>query len=86
MRNIAEQTLNNLFEKYVDYDSDLNGLELIIRHKAGVFQLNYHGVTNQIWLSSPVSGAHHFILKNNNWLSTRDDSIHLFDVLDQEIK
>ena len=40
-------------------------------------------------MSSPVSGAHHFEYKeegsNYQWISTRDDSINLFDKLDMEL-
>jgi hypothetical protein len=39
-------------------------------------------------MSSPVSGAHHFKFKkedkSSQWISTRDDSIKLFEQLEKE--
>jgi len=36
-----------------------------------VFLLNFHGPTQQIWLSSPFSGAHHYAFEEGEWRSTR---------------
>ena len=42
-----------------------------------------------MWLSSPISGAHHFELKSSNelelWINTRDSSINLFDLIIKEL-
>jgi iron donor protein CyaY len=54
-----------------DYDTDHSEDSLLIKHAKGQFLLNYHGVMDQIWLSSPVSGAHHFSYQDNEWLCTR---------------
>lgn len=35
------------------------------------YLLNKHGVTRQIWVSSPFTGAHHFYLLNGHWHCTR---------------
>lgn len=35
------------------------------------YLLNKHGVTQQIWLSSPYTGAHHFALEEGYWYCTR---------------
>jgi frataxin-like iron-binding protein CyaY len=35
------------------------------------YLLNYHGVTQQIWLASPLTGAHHFRQQEGRWVSTR---------------
>lgn len=37
------------------------------------YLINKHGVTRQLWISSPFTGAHHFKFKNNFWVSTRTD-------------
>ena len=49
------------------------------------YLLNYHGVTGQIWLASPVTGAHHFRFDKRRWASTRggDD---LYTLLKKELK
>jgi iron-sulfur cluster assembly protein CyaY len=44
--------------------------------------LNKHCQLQQLWLSSPVSGASHYTY-NNQWQSTRDDKI-LTTLLEQE--
>ena len=76
--------LQDYFDEKGFEDSELNGLELIIKKPgAGIYQLNYHGVTDQMWLSSPISGAHHFDFKDGSWISTRSpDKLH--DLLDRE--
>ena len=45
------------------------------------YLLNYHGVTHQIWLASPLTGAHHFRLQDGRWVSTRgtEDLITLLE-------
>lgn len=35
------------------------------------YVINKHGVTHQIWVSSPFTGAHHFCLKEGEWICTR---------------
>lgn len=86
-RPFAEQTLNYLFEWCVthDLDPDFNGCELVITLSSGTFQLNYHGVTDQIWFSSPLSGAHHFCAKDQSWVSTRNNELNLLDLVKDEL-
>jgi len=33
--------------------------------------INKHGVTHQIWVASPFTGAHHFAYTSGQWLCTR---------------
>lgn len=35
------------------------------------YVINKHGVTRQIWVSSPFTGAHHFHLSEGRWKCTR---------------
>jgi frataxin len=70
-------------EKGLD-NSDLSHSELVVQTRFGVFQLNYHGVTDQIWLSSPISGAHHFTYSQELWISTRSGET-LHHILEKEI-
>ena len=90
-QNLAKKTLDDIFnladKKSQDFDVDFEGENLIIEINDSTFVLSIHNPTQQIWMSSPVSGAHHFEYKeegsNYQWISTRDDSINLFDKLDE---
>ena len=92
-QNLAKQTLDDIFniteKKSPDFDVDFEGENLIIEIDNSIFVLSIHNPTQQIWMSSPVSGAHHFEYKedggNYQWISTRDNSINLFDKLDMEL-
>ncbi|AIK97006.1 frataxin domain-containing protein [Candidatus Odyssella acanthamoebae] len=58
---------------------------LIIDSHDQNFLLNYHGVTQQIWYSSAMSGAHHFALAEDGvWHCTRSKNT-LDDVLSKEL-
>jgi frataxin-like iron-binding protein CyaY len=49
------------------------------------FLINYHGVTQQIWYSSAISGAHHFALgEDGAWHCTRSQDT-LYGVLSGEL-
>lgn len=84
----AEIEINKIFdwceENDLD-DVDINSQELVLRCESGIYQVNYHGVTQQIWVSSPVTGAHHFQLKGDVWVSTRCDTKKLWDILTEEL-
>ena len=90
---LASKTLNEIFEKFNDYNSDLE-IDFVEKNitietvKEKVFVISIHEPTNQIWLSSPISGAHHFSYDDSNkknWVSTRDKSIEIFSILKKEI-
>lgn len=53
------------------YDADYAGGALLINHAKGQFLLNYHGTMDQIWLASPITGAHHFSYHSLQWMCTR---------------
>ena len=44
---------------------------LVTLSKGTQYVINRHGVTQQIWLSSPFSGAHHFVYQEGRWRCTR---------------
>ncbi|MEI8295728.1 MAG: frataxin family protein [Alphaproteobacteria bacterium] len=54
-----------------DIDGDDRHIELSLP-SGQVFLLNFHGPTQQIWLSSPISGAHHYVFVDEQWCSTRN--------------
>ena len=92
-QNLAKKTLDDIFnlteKKSQDFDVDFEGENLIIEINNSTFVLSIHNPTQQIWMSSPVSGAHHFEYKEQGskfkWISTRDSSINLLEKLDMEL-
>ncbi len=93
-KKIAEQTMNHIFDfvekNYDSFDVDFEEENLKIQFDENIFILSIHNPSSQIWLSSPISGAHHFRLIAENdfksWTSTRDKKIKLFDILEYELK
>ena len=81
----AYKTLDTLFEKLekAEFDGECDGHSLAFDLPDGrPYLLNYHGVTNQIWLASPITGAHHFKLTEGRWVSTRssDELVALLEI------
>tara|TARA_B100000035_G_C20747770_1_gene442565 strand:+ start:301 stop:609 length:309 start_codon:yes stop_codon:yes gene_type:complete len=93
-KKIAEQTMNFIFDfvekNYNSFDVDFEEENLKLQLDGNIFILSIHNPSSQIWLSSPISGAHHFkLIKENDyksWTSTRDQKINLFDILESELK
>ena len=92
-QNLAKKTLDEIFslteKKSQEFDVDFEGENLIIEINNSTFVLSIHNPTKQIWMSSPISGAHHFEYKERGnqvkWISTRDSSINLLEKLDLEL-
>ena len=92
-QNLAKKTLDDIFnlteKKSQEFDVDFEGENLIIEIDSSTFVLSIHNPTQQIWVSSPLSGAHHFEYKEDGtgfkWLSTRDNSINLLEKIDMEL-
>jgi len=88
---ISEETLNHFAD--VLEEADANG-DLDVEYQDGILTLilesgkqllvSKHGVTKQLWLSSPVSGGLHFAWNGSAW-SLADKRI-LQDVLANELK
>ncbi|MCK5545794.1 MAG: iron donor protein CyaY [Rhodospirillaceae bacterium] len=82
---MVEKTIESLFEAIMREigdmaEVDLEGGILNVELDDGrVFIINKHSPNRQIWLSSPLSGAHHFSFNEGAgdegagaWVSTRD--------------
>lgn len=92
--SIAKNTVNKIFDDLDQFNEKLeidlvdNSLTIEFDDEK-VFIISIHEPTQQIWLSSPISGAHHFYLfiegKDCDWRSTRDNGINLFDIIKKEI-
>ena len=93
LKNIAKKTLDDFFslieENHEDFDVDFEEEVLKFEKDDQIYILSFHEPTSQIWLSSPISGAHHFELKDKknfkSWFSTRDIKLNLYDLIHNEI-
>ncbi|MBX9621707.1 MAG: iron donor protein CyaY [Alphaproteobacteria bacterium] len=75
------EELSHFFEDFwPEADVDLFESNLMVNLPGKrQYLINKHGVTRQIWVSSPFTGAHHFKHKDGSWISTRTNkSIEAF--------
>ena len=63
----------------VDFQRDI----LNLATHQGVYVINKHSAAKEIWLSSPVSGPHHFYYNSGKWQSR--SKADLFTILEQEL-
>jgi frataxin len=88
---LAEKTLKNLQDQLDslldEEDVDHNGGSLSIQKENGkTHLLSIHTPTEQLWLSSPISGASHYTYDPTlpGWRSTRPPYHSLKDLLNEE--
>ena len=86
-QNLAKKTLDDIFnladKKSQDFDVDFEGENLIIEINNSTFVLSIHNPTQQIWMSSPISGAHHFDYREGFWISKLGKRLDL--ILSEEL-
>ena len=81
--NLVESNFDNYEVDYEDENLKIESLE-----GKGTFIVSIHTPTSQIWLSSPISGAHHFESRSPEsieWISTRDANINLKQIIIKEL-
>jgi len=81
--NLVESKFDNYEVDYEDENLRIDSLE-----GKGTFVVSIHSPTCQIWLSSPISGAHHFESRSHEsieWISTRDSNINLKQLIIKEL-
>ena len=81
--NLVESKFDNYEVDYEDENLKIDSLE-----GKGTFIVSIHTPTSQIWLSSPISGAHHFESRSPEsieWISTRDANINLKQLIIKEL-
>ena len=81
--NLVESNFDNYEVDYEDENLKIESLE-----GKGTFIVSIHTPTSQIWLSSPISGAHHFESispESSEWISTRDTNINLKQLIIKEL-
>lgn len=74
--SLADSLLAALEEGIGDHtDAELQGGVLTVEGEGGVWLVNKHAPTRQIWLSSPKSGARHYAFDSasGQWRDTRGD-------------
>lgn len=75
--SLADSLLAALEEGIGDHaDAELQGGVLTVEGEGGVWLVNKHAPTRQIWLSSPKSGARHYAFDevSGQWRDTRGDA------------
>jgi len=90
--DLAEKTIESLFDAIDeaigdDADVDLeNGILTVELEDGRQYVINKHSPNQQIWLSSPISGAAHYKYDDATtaWISTRSSDV-LLDVLSAEM-
>lgn len=72
----ALEEINDFFESsWPHADVELLDDSLTIVLPAGrQYVINKHGVTRQIWIASPFTGAHHFQRVEKKWRCTRTNT------------
>ena len=81
--NLVESKFDNYEVDFEDENLRIDSLE-----GKGTFVVSIHTPTSQIWLSSPISGAHHFESRSPEsieWISTRDANINLKQLIIKEL-
>jgi len=73
--SLSDSLLVTLEEALADRaDAELQGSVLTVQGEEGTWVVNKHLPTRQIWLSSPRSGARHYVFEpaSGLWRDTRD--------------
>jgi iron donor protein CyaY len=85
--SIALNQLADFFESsWPNADVDLlEDVLIVLLPGDKQYVINKHGVTQQVWLSSPFTGAHHFAYQEDAWRCTRTEKL-LSDLLRDEQK
>ena len=81
--NLVESKFDNFEVDYEDENLRIDSLE-----GRGTFIVSIHSPTSQIWLSSPISGAHPFESKSMesvDWIGTRDTNLNLKQLIIKEL-
>ncbi|WP_341786879.1 iron donor protein CyaY [Rickettsia endosymbiont of Cantharis rufa] len=87
---IAETTIAYISDKIEEQDKeasidvDLQDDILNIETGKGVYVINKQSAAKEIWLSSPVSGPHHFFYEQGKWKNRA--GLKLMDILADELE
>ncbi len=76
--------IDDLYGDKADVDENSDSLTVYFENDQ-TWLVNIQLHHQEIWLSSPITGAHHYKLKNNQWINTRDEKSRLNDTLLAEL-
>lgn len=91
--SFVDEKLENLAEAIEEADTDFvledieyqDGVLTITLEDERQFVINRHTPSQQIWLSSPISGAGHFSQKENDaWVDSKGRA--LYPLLEEELR
>lgn len=74
------EMLDEIFSKGdIDLSESDGVIEVTMENGSGVFVINRHVPTKQIWLSSPKTGAYHFVYDDasGKWLARGEELISI---------
>ena len=80
--SIAQKTILQISDKIESSDEgcliDIEYAEgiLTLITNQGTYILNKNSPAQEIWLSSPLSGAHHFQCHNEKWINKDNDDLY----------
>lgn len=92
VKAIAQKTLDflascleDLLDNRGEIEETAESVKIILAE--ATLLLNFHAPSNQIWLSSPLSGAVHFSWNDQvtQWISTRPPYENLFSFLEKDL-
>ena len=89
-KEVAINHLEELFEamdqQYGDkYEIEFDGESINIPLVNGMIIINLHGPMQQIWLASPVSGAHHYGFDGQQWRNTREEDKSITKIINHDL-
>lgn len=65
---------NNDTKGDIEIDDSIEGILKLICGQQ-IFVINKNSMLNQVWLSSPISGAYHFTLHKNKWITGQGEEL-----------
>ena len=77
MMSIEEGDSRNLVD--LDYSNEVLTIEI----DSDIYVINKQSFLREVWLSSPISGPHHFSYKDNKWKNSQSQDI--YSILSEEI-
>jgi CyaY protein len=87
--DLASKTISSIAQQieeldlHSELDVSIDNDVLKIESGFGIYIINKNSALKEIWLSSPVSGPHHFTYAGQSWLSK--SQTNMIDVINQEL-
>ena len=69
--NEFEEVALEIEKRFPNFDFDQEDGKITVYTNKGILLINWHGIAQEIWVSSPITGAHHFFYSEAKWKNTR---------------